>query len=71
MTTANEDEGYAQIMVRLPATMLNRIDQHAERVRQRMPGLGVTRVGAIRSLLLVALASVEAEAGRPPTKQDA
>lgn len=69
MTTANEDEGYAQIMVRLPATILNRIDQHAERVRQRMPGVGVTRAGAVRSLLLVALASVEAEAGREPKQE--
>lgn len=68
MSTSANDDVFQQIVVRLPGTVLTRIDAHTERVRKRVPGVEVSRAATIRSLLLAALASVETgdEPSGPP-----
>ena len=45
-----------QIAVRLPETLLRRVDRHVERLRDRTPlGISVTRADAVRALLIQAL----------------
>ena len=45
-----------QIAVRLPASLLKRVDHHVKELRGRTPlGISVTRADAVRSLLIQAL----------------
>ena len=45
-----------QIAVRLPETLLRRVDRHVKRLRDRTPlGISVTRADAVRALLIQAL----------------
>ena len=49
-----------QLAIRLPAELIDRLDQHAERMNRDHPGLGATRADAVRTLLTAALDRVEA-----------
>ena len=45
-----------QIAVRLPETLLRRVDRHVKRLRDRTPlGISVSRADAVRALLIQAL----------------
>ena len=45
-----------QIAVRLPESLLKRVDRHVKRLRDRTPlGISVTRADAVRALLIQAL----------------
>lgn len=70
MSTPVSDDGFVQTVVRLHATMIDRIDAHTERVRAKVPGVAVSRAATIRSLLLQALEAAEAQAAAPakPTR---
>lgn len=48
------------LLVPLDPTIVERIDAHAERLRAATPGVRVTRLDAVRSLVLGALATSEA-----------
>ena len=48
-----------QLAIRLPTSLVDRLDAHAERMRAQARGVRVTRADALRSLLLAALDTVE------------
>ena len=48
-----------QMGMRLSEELVERLDQHVERMKAAQPGMEVTRSDAIRVLLLVALDAVE------------
>lgn len=48
-----------QLAVRLPLDLVERIEAHAARLREATPGITVSRVGALRSVLLAGLDVVE------------
>ncbi len=52
------------IAFRLPADLVKRLDQHAERLRKQQPGLRATRADALRTLLTEALDRQEAHHGK-------
>ena len=52
------------IPFRLPAALVKRLDQHAERLRWLHPGLEATRADALRLLLTEALDRAEAKHGK-------
>ena len=45
----------SQLVVRLPAALVGRVDQFAERMRAELPGLRFARAEAVRVLLTRAL----------------
>lgn len=49
----------APVAFRLDAALLKRLDAHAERMREAMPGLTISRTDALRTLLLKALDAEE------------
>jgi hypothetical protein len=49
---------------RLPTRLVERLDAHAERLRQAQPGITATRADALRVLLERALDAAEKEARR-------
>jgi hypothetical protein len=55
-----------QVAFRLPETLLNRLDRHAERLAVANPGLTFTRVDALRTLLARAF---ELEERRRPIRK--
>lgn len=58
----NQDEDpMTQLAVRLPKSLVERLERHAARMRRAAPGVSITRVDAIRALLNEGL--VRAEAG--------
>jgi len=50
-----------QLAVRLPVTLIERIERHAARLKRATPGVNVTRTDALRALLLDAVSYAEAE----------
>jgi hypothetical protein len=52
-----------QIAIRLPVPVMDRLEAHARRLRDRNPGVSVTRADAIRALLLDALDTIETKEG--------
>lgn len=52
-------EPTTQVAFRLPDTLIERLDAHAERLNRQHPGLEFTRVDAARTLLTMALDEVE------------
>jgi predicted DNA-binding protein len=54
-----------QTAFRLPLSLLERLDLHAERLRAEQPGLKITRADVVRLLLTRALDALDA-AGAPP-----
>ncbi len=48
-----------QIAIRMPSTLLERIDAFAEKLKLRSPGLRITRADAIRVMIENALAQSE------------
>ncbi len=48
-----------QLAVRLPRALLQRIDQHRQRMNEERPGLGVTRSAVLRVLVEQALEFAE------------
>jgi hypothetical protein len=55
MADENKDE---QIVVRLPGSLLERVDEYAERLRREMPGPSWKRSDVVRMLLARALDDV-------------
>jgi hypothetical protein len=56
-----------QIVVRLPATLVGRVDRFAERLRADLPGTRFARSEAVRVLLTRALDQAGVSSGaRPP-----
>lgn len=49
----------AQVTVRLPAHLLERIDAHRSRMAEAAPGVGIKRSDAVRSLIVAGLSVVE------------
>jgi hypothetical protein len=60
MVEETKDE---QIVVRLPKTLLDRLDAHAERLRREMPGPSWKRSDVVRLLLTKALEEAEPRKG--------
>jgi hypothetical protein len=58
---ATEDK--AQIAVRLPGTLLARLDAYKDRIRGELPGMEFTRADAVRVLLEKALADAGMSGG--------
>ena len=48
-----------QTAFRLPDELIERIDAHARRMAETMPGVTFTRADAVRALLTIALDQVE------------
>lgn len=61
-TCAMSQEATIQTAFRLPATLLERLDRHAERLRVVHPGMTVTRADVVRMLLTRALDELEVRA---------
>jgi hypothetical protein len=59
------EEPTTQVAIRLPNTLLARVDRYAERMNHDYPGSGQTRAQAVRTLLTRALDEVEAADKRP------
>lgn len=59
MTPPKERESTTQVAFRLPDSLIERIDNHVERMRDQLPGIEITRADAVRSLLTRALDDVE------------
>jgi hypothetical protein len=51
-----------QIALRLPPSILDRVDAHADRLKRTHPGMTVSRADAMRGLLLDALSTAENQA---------
>ena len=49
----------AQLIVRLPTSLVERLDAHALRLRQNMPGVPFSRADAVRVLLSSGLDDAE------------
>lgn len=54
MTTKKETND-EQIVIRLPRSLVDWVDAHAERMQASIPGAKFSRADAVRSLLLAAL----------------
>jgi hypothetical protein len=54
-----EEDKDGQLVVRLPKTLLDRLDAHAERLRRDMPGPSWKRSDVVRMLLTKALEEAE------------
>lgn len=54
-----------QRAIRLPVTLLERLERHAERMRGRNPGLSISVADAVRTLLTAALDREEAAEPEP------
>jgi hypothetical protein len=59
-----EDAKDVQLVVRLPKSLLDRLDAHAERLRREMPGPSWKRSDVVRLLLTKALEEVEPKRGK-------
>lgn len=59
MTRSRGDVKDAQIVVRLPSALVERLDAHAERLREEQPGPAWTRSDVLRLLVSRALDAVE------------
>lgn len=57
-------EPTTQLAFRLPDNLIKRLDRHVARMTAANPGLEITRVAAVRSLLTSALDQAEAAAGK-------
>jgi hypothetical protein len=57
-----------QIVVRLPAALVERVDRFAERVREELPGTRFARSEAVRVLLGRALDQAKVRRGTSPRK---
>ena len=55
-------EKTTQVAFRLPDDLLERLDAHAERMREAQPGVNVTRTDVVRTLLTRALEDAESRA---------
>jgi hypothetical protein len=62
-TTMTNDNS-AQLNVRLANELLERVERHRARLEVSVPGLSITRVDAIRALLVEALDRAEATENR-------
>jgi hypothetical protein len=58
-------EKTVQVGLRLPLSLVERIDRHAERLRRETGLLGVTRTDAATALLVQALGALEQREGGP------
>jgi hypothetical protein len=56
-----KDIASQQTGIRLPAEIIERLDQQVERMRKRTPGVRITRSDAMRILLARALGEAERE----------
>jgi hypothetical protein len=54
-------ETTTQVAFRLPDELLERVDRHAERMREAQPGVNVSRTDVVRMLLTRALEHAESE----------
>lgn len=54
-----ETQETRQLSLRLPTSVIERLDAHVARMAERARGVTITRADAIRSLLLDALADAE------------
>ena len=63
-----DDDGLKQIAFRIPASMLDKIDQYAAYMREQSPGLGATRTDAVRVLLAQSLTAHEKTLAKPKRK---
>jgi hypothetical protein len=61
MKTKTEKVSERSIAIRLPQTVLDRVDEHAIRMQSLAPGLSFSRADALRSLLVSALDAAEAK----------
>lgn len=61
-------EPLLQVAVRLPESVIERIDAYVEKRRASLPGVQLTRADAIRFLLLRALELADVENGEPQRK---
>ncbi|MDF3070380.1 MAG: hypothetical protein K0R38_5981 [Polyangiaceae bacterium] len=55
----------SQLVVRLPGTLVGRVDQYAARMRQELPGVRFARAEAVRVLLTRALDQLATAKGKP------
>ena len=62
MTNTTTSDPMPKVPLRLPHSLVQRLDRHADRLARRIPGATITRSTAIRVLLSQALARAEAEA---------
>jgi hypothetical protein len=56
-----------QISIRLEDDLLERVKEYAEELRERTPGVGITTVDALRSLIILGLQKAGEDA--KPTKR--
>jgi hypothetical protein len=56
----DSDEETKQFAVRLPVSLIQRLEKHAVRMRRASPGVDVRRSDALRQLLHEALETAEA-----------
>jgi hypothetical protein len=54
------DDESQSVTIRLPVSLLARVDAYRDQLNRERPGLDSTRTDAVRMLLTLALASVEA-----------
>lgn len=47
-----DDDVNVQTAIRLPTSLIDGVDEYAERLRRRTPGIKITRSDAVRMLLL-------------------
>jgi len=64
MTRTPVGDAPRQLALRLPASLIERLDAHAERMRRSTPGVTLSRADAIRTLLITALDAAEAAASK-------
>lgn len=62
MTQTEDNDPTTQLAIRLPKSLVERLEQHAARMRRASPGVNIARVDAIRALLNEGLAKAEGKA---------
>jgi hypothetical protein len=60
-TTTNRDDATKQLAIRLPVSLIDRLERHTLRLRRASPGVDVRRADAVRALLIDALDYAEAQ----------
>jgi hypothetical protein len=59
ITIKENEDPMTQLAVRLPRSLVERLEGHAARMRHASPGVSISRVDAIRALLNEGLARAE------------
>jgi hypothetical protein len=58
-----------QVAFRLPVELIERLDQHVERMRRQAAGVNISRADAVRHLLSTALEQAEVAEAAPKRKR--